>query len=279
MMQNLSLTNFVNFANAIKIESISKNENTSKGKTQNIFDKQANSTSFSDQIGMNLKHAVLADEENIVPNRTDPDDNLNSLKDKLKTDHPSFGTAYKNNITLVGVHVRRTDHADEYAKKFGYNAAPISYFEKAMKYFIQNFQRPVFLFSSDDKQFVLKNIMSMCDQQWLMGNNSNKTFAETVSKMTNVKQKKDKMSTTTSKSQPIVRGAVCEFIGGNDYATDFLALSSLDHTIMSTGTFGWWIGWLAGGRVVYYKDHVVKGSVLETYVDSNDLFPPYWLPM
>ncbi|GFR66920.1 galactoside 2-alpha-L-fucosyltransferase, partial [Elysia marginata] len=54
-------------------------------------------------------------------------------------------------------------------------------------------------------------------------------------------------------------------------------LASCDHMIMSTGTFGWWGAWLAGGKVVYYKNYPVKNSEIDKGFNKNDFFLPTWV--
>ncbi len=62
---------------------------------------------------------------------------------------------------------------------------------------------------------------------------------------------------------------------------DLAILSKCDHTIMTTGTFGWWASWLAGGQVVYYSNYPRKYSRLERSFskDKTDYFPPEWIGM
>lgn len=54
-------------------------------------------------------------------------------------------------------------------------------------------------------------------------------------------------------------------------------LASCDHVIMSTGTFGWWGAYLAGGKTVYYKNYPRKGSILARGFKRNDFFLPAWV--
>ena len=56
-------------------------------------------------------------------------------------------------------------------------------------------------------------------------------------------------------------------------------LSLCDHTIMSVGTFGWWAAYLAGGDVVYYRDHVPKNSELSSFYYNSRYFLPHWIPL
>lgn len=69
------------------------------------------------------------------------------------------------------------------------------------------------------------------------------------------------------------------FSVSNSEIMDMALLSQCNHTIMSVGTFGWWGGWLAGGEVVYYKDHIKPGSHLSLEYKDEDYFLPDWTPM
>ena len=57
-------------------------------------------------------------------------------------------------------------------------------------------------------------------------------------------------------------------------------LSSCDQTI-TVGSFGWWIGWLTGGDVMYYKWPAKEGSELRKQFskDFSDYFNPGWIGM
>ena len=65
----------------------------------------------------------------------------------------------------------------------------------------------------------------------------------------------------------------------NDAARDLAVMAACDHVIMSTGTFGWWAGWLANGTTVYYSDWPRNGSVLDKKFTREDFFPPTWIGM
>uniref|UniRef100_A0A2C9KQS9 L-Fucosyltransferase n=1 Tax=Biomphalaria glabrata TaxID=6526 RepID=A0A2C9KQS9_BIOGL len=67
------------------------------------------------------------------------------------------------------------------------------------------------------------------------------------------------------------------FLPKMDAGSHFAILSSCDHVILSSGTFGWWIAWLANGTTIYYKDYIRKNTPLYfTYRDS-DYYPPWWI--
>ena len=52
---------------------------------------------------------------------------------------------------------------------------------------------------------------------------------------------------------------------------DFAIGVACNHTVMSVGTFGWWMGFLAGGEVVYFRDWV-KGRAKQWY-NNGQYFP------
>ena len=56
-------------------------------------------------------------------------------------------------------------------------------------------------------------------------------------------------------------------------------LASCDHTITTVGSFGWWIGWLTGGEVTYFKWPAKEGSSLRKQFskDYSDYFYPGWI--
>lgn len=60
---------------------------------------------------------------------------------------------------------------------------------------------------------------------------------------------------------------------------DMAALSLCNYTILSTGTFSWWAGYLANGETVYYSDWPRPGSVMDQMVQKKDFFLDNWIPM
>ncbi|XP_062615902.1 galactoside alpha-(1,2)-fucosyltransferase 2-like [Saccostrea cucullata] len=69
---------------------------------------------------------------------------------------------------------------------------------------------------------------------------------------------------------------------GNSPAEDMALLSLANHTIMSVGTFGWWIGWMARGTSIFYKNIFRPGSGFAKEFRNNsidDFIYPGWIPM
>ncbi|XP_074657219.1 galactoside alpha-(1,2)-fucosyltransferase 2-like [Tubulanus polymorphus] len=67
------------------------------------------------------------------------------------------------------------------------------------------------------------------------------------------------------------------FSKAKDPALDLAILSSCDHVIISTGSFGWWAAWLANDPTIYYKDWPRKNSTLARQVNHEDYFHPHWI--
>ena len=61
-----------------------------------------------------------------------------------------------------------------------------------------------------------------------------------------------------------------------DPATDMAVLTYCDHVILSTGSFGWWAGFLAGGDVIYMKNWIRNGTELDRISDMRTYFYPHW---
>lgn len=64
-------------------------------------------------------------------------------------------------------------------------------------------------------------------------------------------------------------------------AVDLNVLALLDHTIISMGSFSWWAGFLAKGKVVYYSDFAEKDSKIRGQFDAKfeDYVLSEWIPM
>lgn len=69
------------------------------------------------------------------------------------------------------------------------------------------------------------------------------------------------------------------FVEGNSPSQDMALLTGTHHTLMTVGTFGWWIGWLTNGTTVYYKHTYREGTdfMMEFNGGITDHFPPHWV--
>jgi len=141
----------------------------------------------------------------------------------------------------VGVHVRRGDvlHADK--MKFGYTTPDERYFAHAMRHFADRFSRVQFVVACVDADWCRRNFVD---------------FAMTLPHRVNV-----------------------TYVTPRSRGEDFAIVASCDHVIMSTGTYGWWAAWLAGGTTIYYSDWPRNGSVLAKKFRYEDYFPPHWIGM
>ncbi|CAD5212246.1 unnamed protein product [Bursaphelenchus xylophilus] len=69
------------------------------------------------------------------------------------------------------------------------------------------------------------------------------------------------------------------FVDSTEREVDLAILSYCNHTIMSTGTFSWWAGYLANGTTVRFKDWPRNGSDLDHMVDKKNYFLPHWIEL
>ena len=79
-------------------------------------------------------------------------------------------------------------------------------------------------------------------------------------------------------SKTNIRGADVIFTPFNEAILDMAVMSLCDHMIITSGTFSWWSGWLAGGEVVYLSDYPRPGSALATrFVLREHYYLPEWI--
>jgi galactoside 2-L-fucosyltransferase 1/2 len=73
------------------------------------------------------------------------------------------------------------------------------------------------------------------------------------------------------KDVPLVR------TGRGPDVLDLAILSYCNHTILTVGTFGWWAGWLTGGKTLYYKNFPRPDSSLASEYGREDYYPSEWI--
>lgn len=72
---------------------------------------------------------------------------------------------------------------------------------------------------------------------------------------------------------------VAFIIHKNPPEIDMAVLSNCNHTIISTGSYGWWTAWFVGGKTIYFKNYPKPGSKLAKLYNSDDYILPNWIPM
>jgi len=145
------------------------------------------------------------------------------------------------NFVRVGVHVRRGDVVTKEKINFGYTTPGARYFAHAIRYFVDRFDRVQFIVVSNDIDWCRNNLAE---------------FAMTLRHRVNI-----------------------TYLSQHSRAKDFAVVASCEHVIMSTGTYGWWAGWLVRGTTIYYADWPRNGSTLYSMFTREDYFPPTWIGM
>jgi len=146
-----------------------------------------------------------------------------------------------SSTTFIGVHIRRGDIVEKKWVDIGTLQPPLSYYYKAMDYYIKEFgQYVVFVFCSDGILWVKQNFQNV--------------------------------STTYD---------MVFMDGRNSWGVDMAILSRCNHSIISTGTFGWWAAYLAGGRTVHYRYMVREDSPMRKSFSETleDYFYLGWISM
>ncbi|XP_063291554.1 galactoside alpha-(1,2)-fucosyltransferase 2-like [Pelobates fuscus] len=141
----------------------------------------------------------------------------------------------KKNVTFVGVHVRRGD----YVKILPNNKAVVAdkgYLQKAMDYFRNKYQNPIFVVTSNGMDWCKQNINNSLGDVNFAGDGR--------------------------EGSP---------------ARDFALLAHCNHTIMTIGTFGNWVGYLVGGETVYLANYTLPDSNILGRLKFEAFFRPEWI--
>jgi len=77
--------------------------------------------------------------------------------------------------------------------------------------------------------------------------------------------------------QQNIRDSKVVFSQFNDSNLDFALLTTCDHVIVTSGTFGWWGAWLSGGRTVYFAGFPRENSWLDNGLNRSDYYPSHWI--
>ncbi|KAH3865123.1 hypothetical protein DPMN_028162 [Dreissena polymorpha] len=74
-----------------------------------------------------------------------------------------------------------------------------------------------------------------------------------------------------------IRGENITFSPFYSNLDDFALMTSCDHVVVTSGTFGWWGAWLSRGTTVYFKDYPGSGSWLASQTNREDYYPRHWV--
>jgi galactoside 2-L-fucosyltransferase 1/2 len=164
------------------------------------------------------------------------DDYLSQIRAQAAAAHCSS----KDNVVVVGLHVRRSDMASKDLQAWGYSLPSVAFYQRAMLYFLARYHNHTvrFVLATDSPAWALHHLAR---------------FNRSVLHLPPRHQ--------------------------HHYAVDLAILARADHVILGAGTFGWWAGWLSRGHVVYYNAPVRKHSDLDAGFSAADYFPHHWLPM
>lgn len=69
------------------------------------------------------------------------------------------------------------------------------------------------------------------------------------------------------------------FVGGNSLGVDLAILANCQHSVITSGSYGWWAAWLAGGDTVYFSNYPRRNSWLSSVYNRNDYYPEWWIGM
>lgn len=76
-----------------------------------------------------------------------------------------------------------------------------------------------------------------------------------------------------------IKGDDVRFVATGSAGSDMALLSQCNHSVISTGSFGWWGAYLTGGEVVYYRNFPANNSWLLKQYNKTDYYPLPWIGM
>jgi galactoside 2-L-fucosyltransferase 1/2 len=173
--------------------------------------------------------------ENITPRRwvTSTEGNLTqSNQSGLVTD-----------FHRVGIHIRLDDIMTAASYGVGFTVPLSPYFDQAMRRIFH------MLSSKKDAQVVAGNrTMKVRRVQFIVASDS----IERVRRTFNLSDIAEYIVRTSPADAAV--DIDITYSTGHDAGFDMIMLSMCDAVIMTTGTFGWWAGWLSNRPTIYYSD-------------------------
>ncbi|XP_064597661.1 galactoside alpha-(1,2)-fucosyltransferase 2-like [Liolophura sinensis] len=67
----------------------------------------------------------------------------------------------------------------------------------------------------------------------------------------------------------VVPSGISVFVSSNRPEVDMAVLSRCNHTLMTVGTYSWWVAWLVNGTTVYYKHLFQPGSYIAKHHNNT----------
>ncbi|XP_053308136.1 galactoside alpha-(1,2)-fucosyltransferase 2-like [Spea bombifrons] len=142
----------------------------------------------------------------------------------------------RENVTFVGVHVRRGDYVHIMPNQRKGVLADKGYLQKAMDYFRNKYENPLFMVTSNGMDWCKENIDSSLGDVHFAGDGKEATPAR-----------------------------------------DFALLAHCNHTIMTIGTFGYWVAYLVGGETIYLTNFTLPDSPHRKVFKDEAAFLPEWI--
>ncbi|KAM4650438.1 galactoside alpha-(1,2)-fucosyltransferase 2-like isoform 1-T2 [Discoglossus pictus] len=142
----------------------------------------------------------------------------------------------RKNVTFIGIHVRRGDYVNVMPNVWKGVIADRAYLEKAMGYFRNKYENPIFVVASNGMDWSKENIDSSKGDVFFSGDGNESTPGK-----------------------------------------DFALLASCNHTIMTVGTFGFWVSYLVGGETIYLTNFTLPESEFMKVFHYDAAFLPEWI--
>ena len=167
---------------------------------------------------------------------------------RFLADHRPLAWNSTVHYVRIGIHVRSGDLLDSRKLAFGYTIPSRRYFRRAIAFFLWRYGKT----AATNVQFVVTS--------------DNVDWVRTHLRL-------DQIIAGYGRSVNLV------YSTSADAGFDLALLSACDDVIMSTGTYGWWAGWLAAGTTVYHRGWPRRGSALHAAFSRTDFFPPRWIAL
>lgn len=175
---------------------------------------------------------------------------LSSAVDKFEASRLS-----KQSVITVALHYRRGNLLAAEQQQRGYTVATLDYVDTAMSYYLAKYSPEALLFvvCSDEPDFIRHKLSAM-----FITRRVTVVYADVT-------------------SFELELASVPALADISRAEVQLCLLSLCDHSIITTGAFSWWAGWLANGTVLYYAGFPRPYSALDDQFLPSDYYPPHWI--